>query len=137
MVEFVVSNQGVEWEATDQRAQYGFIERVLTHHRSSQLRKWQRGIVGAFLIRVTGLSRAQTSRLIQRWMETRRIGRKPEQRRSFKRRYTESDIALLAGVDAVHEDLPGPAVRHLLRRELLVYGNEKFRRLVDISVSHI
>jgi hypothetical protein len=44
---------------------------------------------------------------------------------------------LLAEVDAAHEDLSGPAVRHLLRRELEVFGNEKFRRLAGISVSHI
>jgi hypothetical protein len=86
---------------------------------------------------VTALSRAQVTRLIQRWMETRQVERKPARRPSFKRRYTESDIALLAEIDAAHEDLSGPAVRHLLRRELEVFGNEKFRRLAGISVSHI
>jgi len=70
-------------------------------------------------------------------METRKIERKPERRPSFKRRYTETDIALLAEVDAAHADLSGPAVRHLLGRELEVYGNEKFRRLAGISASHI
>jgi hypothetical protein len=137
MVEFVASNQGVDWQATEQQAIYGFIERVLNNQRYSRLRKSQRGMVRAFLLRVTGLSRAQLTRLIGRWMETRRIERKPEHRPRFKRRYTQSDIALLAEVDAAHEDLSGPAVRHLLRRELEIFGNEKFRRLAGISVSHI
>jgi len=137
MTEFVASNQGVDWQATEQQAVYGFIERLLKNQRYSRLRKSQRSVVRAFLIRVTGLSRAQLTRLIQRWMETRRIERKPERRPSFQRRYTQSDIALLAEVDAAHEDLSGPAVRHLLQRELEVFGNEKFRRLAGISVSHI
>ena len=137
MSEFVASNQGVDWQTTEQQAVYGFIERVLKNQRYSRLRKSQRGVVRAFLLRVTGLSRAQMARLIQRWMETRRIERKPARRPSFKRRYTQSDIALLAEVDAAHEDLSGPAVRHLLRRELDVFGNEKFRRLAGISASHI
>ena len=137
MVEFVASNQGVEWQATEQQAVYGFIERVLKNQGYSRLRKSQRGVVRGFLLRVTGLSRAQLTRLIQRWLDTRRIERKPERRPSFKRRYTQSDIELLAEVDAAHEDLSGPAVRHLLRRELEVFGNEKFSRLAAISVSHI
>jgi hypothetical protein len=137
MAEFVASNRGVGWQSTDQQTAYGLIEKVLNNHRYSRLRKSQRGIVRAFLARVTALSRAQVTRLIQRWMETRQVERKPARRPSFKRRYAESDIALLAEIDAAHEDLSGPAVRHLLRRELEVFGNEKFRRLAGISVSHI
>lgn len=137
MTEFVTSNQGVACEAMEQEAVYGFIERVLKQQQYRRRRKGQRGIVRRFLLRVTGLSRAQMTRLIQRWMDTRRIERKPERRPNFKRRYSDADIRLLADMDAVHEDLSGPAVRHLLGRELEVYGNEKFRRLAGISVSHI
>jgi hypothetical protein len=137
MAEFVASNQGVDWQATEQQAVYGFIEGVLKNQRYSRLRKSQRGQVRAFLLRVTGLSRSQLTRLIQRWMESRRIERRPAHRPAFQRRYTQSDVALLAEVDAAHEDLSGPAVRHLLKRELEVFGNEKFRRLAGISVSHI
>jgi hypothetical protein len=137
MAEFVVSNRGVDWQATEQQAVYGLIERVLKNQQYSRLRKSQRGVVKAFLLRVTGLSRAQITRLIRRWMQMRRIERKPERRPSFKRRYTQSDIELLVEIDAAHEDLSGPAVRHLLKRELEVFGNEEFRRLAGISVSHI
>src|SRR3954447_255733 len=70
-------------------------------------------------------------------MDTRKIERKPERRPSFKRRYTATDMALLAEVDAAHHDLSGPAVRHLLGREFKVFGNQKFCRLAGISVSHI
>jgi hypothetical protein len=99
--------------------------------------KGQRGIVRRFLAKITALSRAQLTRLIQRWMNTRRIERKPARRPSFHRRYTDADIASLAEVDAVHEDLSGPAVRHLCQRAWEVYGNEEFQRLAGISAAHI
>jgi hypothetical protein len=137
MAEFVSRNQGVECEGIGQQAVYGFVGRILQQQRYGKLSKGDRGIVRAFLLRVTGLSRAQITRLISRWTETRKVERKPPQRPNFQRRYTQSDIVLLAEIDAVHEDLSGPAVRHLLRRELEVYGNRKFARLAGISVSHI
>jgi hypothetical protein len=137
MTEFVLSNQGVECEAIEPESLYGFIERVLKQQQYRQLRKGPKGIVRRFLARITGLSRAQMTRLIQRWMDTRKIERKPERRPSFKRRYTTTDMALLAEVDAAHHDLSGPAVRHLLGREFKVFGNQKFCRLAGISASHI
>jgi hypothetical protein len=93
--------------------------------------------VRSFLAKVTALSRAQVTRLIQRWIETRRIERKPAQRPNFPRRYTAADIATLAEVDAAHEDLSGPAVRHLCRRGWEVFADKRFQRLAGISASHI
>lgn len=137
MKEFVANNRGVRCQAVEREAAYGFIERVLRQQAYRQLSKGQRGIVKQFLTKITGMSRAQLTRLVQRWMRTRRIERKPAQRPNFSRRYTAADIALLAEVDAAHQDLSGPAVRHLLRREFQVYGNQKFQRLAGLSSSHI
>jgi hypothetical protein len=70
-------------------------------------------------------------------METRRIERKPAKHPDFPRRYTAADIVSLAEVDAAHEDLSGPAVRHLCERAWTVYGDARFERLAKISASHI
>lgn len=118
-------------------AVYGLIERVLKPHQYRRLKKGQKGIVRSFLAKVTALSRAQVTRLIQRWVETRRIGRKPAQRPNVPRRYTAADIATLAEVDAAHEDLSGPAVRHLCWRGWEVFADKRFQRLAAISASHI
>jgi hypothetical protein len=40
-------------------------------------------------------------------------------------------------VDAAHEDLSGPAVRHILQREWEVYGKSEYERLAGISASHV
>ena len=137
MEEFVTTSRHVTWSAVDPGSVYKLIERVLKAQQYRRLSKGQRGIVKRFLAKITALSRAQLTRLIQRWMETRRIERKPARRPSFHRRYTNADIASLAEVDAVHEDLSGPAVRHLCHRAWVVFGNEKFQRLAGISASHV
>lgn len=137
MREFAANNRHLRCALTDRGGAYEFMERVLTAQQYRRLSRGQKGVVRAFLVAVSGLSRAQVTRLIQRWMTTRRIERKPARRPRFARRYTAADIALLAGVDAAHEDLSGPAVRHLLKREFQVFGNREFERLASISVSHI
>ena len=43
----------------------------------------------------------------------------------------------LAATDAAHEDLSGPALRRILRRELTLFGRQEYERLSEISVSHL
>jgi len=137
MEEFVATSRQVAWSAVEPGSGYKLIERVLKAQQYRRLSKGQRGVVRRFLAKITALSRAQLTRLIRRWMDTRRIERKPALRPNFRRRYTDTDIASLAEVDAAHEDLSGPAVRHLCQRAWTVYGEEKFQRLAGISASHV
>jgi len=134
---FVENNRKVRYEAKTQEVAYGVIEAVLKEHDYRRLNKGQKGIVRRYLARITGLSRAQVTGLIRRWMRRRglRIERAP--RRRFARRYTAADITLLAAVDSAHEDLSGPAVRRILQREHEVYGPasdwRRFRPLTSTS----
>ena len=120
--EFVEGSRAIGFSAPKREAVYEFIERVLKSQQYRRLGRGQKGIVRRFLVKMTGLSRAQLTRWISRWMKTRRVQRKPACRPSFARRYTAADIALLAGVDAAHEDLSGPAVRRVFQREHEVFG---------------
>jgi hypothetical protein len=135
--EFVEGSRTIGFTAPMREAVYEFIERVLKSQQYRRLSRGQKGIVRRFLVKMTGLSRAQLTRWIGRWMKTRRVQRKPVCRPSFPRRYTAADIALLAGVDAAHEDLSGPAVRRVVKREHEVFAKPEYERLAGISVSHI
>jgi len=137
MQEFVQSNRKLRFEAADRQALYGLVERVLKNQRYSKLRKGERGIVRRFLLRVSGLSRAQTARLIGQWIADRQVPIKEPVRRCFPTRYTAEDIVLLSQLDAAHEDLSGPAVRRILWREYSVFGKNEYERLAGISVSHL
>ena len=137
MADFLSKKEQVQCSAKEKEEVYRFIERVLKIHQYRQLSKGQKGVVKRFISKVTGISRAQLTRLTRRWMDDRKIERRPGRRPDFQRRYTAQDIAQLAVVDEAHEDPSGPAVRHLLKREFEEFGNKKFERLAGISPSHI
>jgi hypothetical protein len=137
MEEFVRGNRKVTLSLEGQAAIYGFVEALLKVQQYRRLSRGQRGVVRRFLTKVSGLSRAQMTRLIAAWMKTRQVRRRPAQRPSFPRRYSHADVVLLAEVDAAHEELSGPATRRILEREFKVFGKSQYQTLSDISVSHI
>jgi hypothetical protein len=83
MREFVQSNRKLRLEAENRPGLYGLIERVLKNQRYSKLKRGERGIVRRFLVRVSGLSRAQTARLIGQWLSGRQIRSRQPLRRRF------------------------------------------------------
>ena len=86
---------------------------------------------------MTGLSRAQVTRLIARYREQRELRPVVYRRHRFAQRYTPADIELLAAVDEAHDTLSGPATRHILGREYRQYGKPEYQRLANISVAHL
>lgn len=137
MKALVESSRAVRFSIEGREARYSLMVRVLKKQGYAELSREQRGIVRRFLAKVTGRSRAQVTRLIGQWMEGRTIQTKRLSRRRFPTRYKEEDARLLAEVDAAHEELSGPAVRRILRREYEVFGRQEYQRLASISVSHL
>src|ERR1700744_1243832 len=137
MEELLSGSAKISWEAKDTVAKYAMIAAVLKAQGYRKLSKRERGIVRRFLGKVTGISRAQLTRLIGQWSTERRIARKPARRPIFPARYQREDIVLFAATDAAHEDLSGPALRRILHREFAVFGRAEYERLAEISVSHI
>ncbi len=89
------------------------------------------------LMKVSGYSRSQVNRLIQRFRAKGRVkcGRVGGVR--FTRCYTEEDIALLVETDRLHDVPNGLAVKKIFERAWLEYGDERYKRLAGVSVSHI
>ena len=103
-----------------------------------RLSKKDKGVVRRYLAKISGRSLPQITRLIRCYRQSGAVKAPPPRRRHrFPRRYRPDDIALLAAVDAAHEGLSGPAVRHILEREYRVYGKREYQRLASISPSHI
>jgi hypothetical protein len=86
---------------------------------------------------MTGLSRAQLTRLIASYVGTGRVKAASYQRSKFASRYTKTDIELLAYVDKSHGNLSGPATKRILEREYGEYGQQAFERISQISVAQI
>jgi transposase InsO family protein len=135
--EFLKSSQPIEFAGCGRDERYAWVERVLRAQNYSELCKRERGVVRAYVEKVTGMSAAQTTRLIRAFLDHGMVRAAPYQRRRFRTRYTAVDIALLAEVDRAHERLSGPATRRILQREHEQYGKKQYARLAEISVAHL
>ena len=121
---------------------YEHISRVLARFDYPRRSKRDRGVVLAYLRRTSGYGRAQLTRLVARW-ELNRVSQVPLSKRyrapaaPFARKYTAVDVELLVEMDRAHEDVCGAAIAHLLQRAHTVYGDQRYERLADLSVSHL
>ena len=123
---------------TDAVALRAFVATVLRRYRYFRLSKGPRGVLFAYMQRLTGYSRQHLSRLIGQYRHAQSLKpRKRVSRTSFVRQYTTEDIALLAQTDSLHDTLSGPATKVLLRRAVERFGDARYTRLSQISVSHL
>jgi transposase InsO family protein len=135
--EFLQSSEPIEFAGSGRKERYAWVERVLAAQRYGELSKRDRGVVRAYVEKVTGMSASQTTRLIRTFLDHGVVRAAPYQRNRFSARYTAEDVTLLAEVDRAHERLSGPATRRILQREYEQYGKQEYQRLAKISVSHL
>jgi len=137
MEAFLDASESVGFCGESRAALYRWAESLLCQQEYGSRCRCAKGVIRAYLARMTGLSRAQATRLIGCYTRTGRVVVQPSRRRRFPLRYTVEDVALLALVDRAHERLSGPATQHLLKREFEVYGKAEFERLARISNGHL
>jgi transposase InsO family protein len=134
---FVEASEEIRFEGANRGQVYGWVERVLVEHEYAQQGKVGRGLLRRYIEKMSGLSRAQVTRLIARYAASGRVQPTVYRRRRFPERFTRADIELLASVDEAHETLSGPATRRILEREVQLYGRQQYARLATISVAHL
>ncbi|MCI0441526.1 MAG: transposase family protein [Chloroflexi bacterium] len=137
LARFVRGATRVKFKAIAHRERYAWISATLAKFKYWLLRKKDKSTMKAYMRRMTGFSDAQMTRLIARRIAQGRLIRSQGRRNSFSRRYTASDVALLADTDNLHQRLSGPATKRLFERAYAVYGDARFERLKDISVAHL
>jgi transposase InsO family protein len=134
---FLEASEEVEFEAEKRQEVYDWMSRTLREHGYDQQGRAAKGLLRAYLMRMTGLGRAQVTRLVSRWVRERELRASEYRRHRFPKWYTSADIALLGSVDEAHETLSGPATRKILEREHREFGQAGYERLAGISVAHI
>jgi transposase InsO family protein len=135
--QFLLAAKEVRFEASQREEIYSWVERLLCQQEYVGQGRRARGLLRQYLSKMTGLSRAQLTRLVGRYLATGRVRSKTSQRHRFPTRYTRADIELLAQVDEAHETLSGPATRRIFEREFGHYGKLEFQRLAAISNGHL
>ena len=71
--DFLAGSEPVDFHFTDRRGAYDFVTRALRRLNYSGLSKAHKGVVRRFVAKVTGWSRAHTTRLIGQYHKTGRI----------------------------------------------------------------
>src|SRR5437660_10205134 len=137
MAKFLAAAQEVQFRASERKELYGWIERLLCQQQYVRQGRRARGLLRRYIGKMTGLSRAQLTRLVGRYVATGQVRMKSSHRHRFPQGYTRADIELLAQVDEAHEGLSGPATRRILQREFHEYGKAEFERLAGISHGHL
>jgi hypothetical protein len=113
------------------------VNQVLRQVRYQELKRSGRGLVRRYLSKMTGLSRAQTTRLLGQYLRGDEVKPKPYRRHRFRQRYTREDIELLAAIDEAHDTLSGPATQKLLQRACYDFGEKQYQRLATLSVAQL
>lgn len=116
---------------------YDWIGKTLREHDYAKQGREGKGLLRNYVAKMTGQSRAQTTRLIGKYVATGEVRPTVYRRHRFPTRYTRVDAACLAAVDEAHDTMSGPATRKILEREFGKYGKKEYERLACISVAHL
>jgi len=133
--DFLQKMEEVELETSSKKEVYEWMQKLLFTLRYQTLKKKEKGLVKDFLKKITGYSAVQLKRLLKKQKHGKLKWAK-WQKGTFSAIYNEEDIALLHKVDSAHS-LAGPATKKIIQREYEIFGHEEYRKLANISVSHI
>src|SRR5664279_2680202 len=138
MEQFLTGSQAVAFLVASNKDEcYLGIQRTLVKFRYASLNKRSKGVVVRFLIKITGYSRQQITRLVKQYRDTGKIERQQRTYQGFERVYTNEDIRLLAALDERHNTLSGPATKKLCERAHNIFKQTQYQRLAGISVAHL
>ena len=93
-VAFVVAN--------NQDSSYRWIQGELVRFQYLSGSKADKGVVTRYLMKVSGYSRQQLTRLISQYRKTGRIQRRQRTSSGFQIKYTKADVRLLVAMDERH-----------------------------------
>ncbi len=117
---------------------YVWIQKILKKFNYPNLEKPDKNIVKRYILRVTGYSRQQFTRLALQYRKQGYIRKKKQTNKtSFKSFYTSKDVYFLAQLDELHGTLSGLATKKLCERAYCVFNQKEYERLATISTSHI
>jgi transposase InsO family protein len=136
--EFLAGTQPVAFSVLSSKDEcYQWIQTSLLTFEYLTLSKPHKGIVIGYLLKMSGYSRQQLTRLIHQYRQTGYVTRRQRTVQGFARRYTSEDIGLLAAMDERHDTPSGPAIKKLCERACQLFGETAYTRLASISIGHL
>jgi hypothetical protein len=126
------------YSVKDKKERNKFIRTTTWNLKYRKMRKKDKGLVIRYISLIFNLSHIQSKRLLK--LASRGMLKDPKSRKnvtSFKKKYTSSDVALLAEFDDASNYPNGFALQVNLKRMLNVFGDIRFENLANISHGHI
>ena len=134
---FLEGSAELRFEGSGRQERCAWVGRTLVQQEYRGLGRSEKGLVRRYIAKMTGLSRAQVTRLIRQYQQGGEVQAKIYRRHRFATRYNREDVALLATVDEAHETLSGPATQKILQREYYDFKDPCFANLARLSVAHL
>ena len=136
--EFLNGTQQIYFDATSTKDErYQSVKGILQQFCYSTLKKKDKGVIVKYLIKISGYSRQQLTRMIARYARTGDLKRQQKTKNGFEKMYTEKDIKLLAQMDRRHNAPNGLMIKKLCERAHNTFKDKDFIRLSSVSVSQI
>ena len=119
--QFLHSSEEIRFKGKGRAEIYAWVARTLRQHGYSRQNRAAKGLLRQYLVKMTGLSRAQNHAADPAIPAGRRTPTRPLPAHRFARKYTPADVELLAAVK-------------ILEREYQQYQQREYERLAGISV---
>lgn len=116
---------------------YEWVEDTIIKFDYHILGKKGKSVIKKYLEKITGLSRAQITRLIGKQRKTGKVAIEKSNHRIFPKIYSDEDICLLATTDELHDFPNGVMVKKILGRMFKEYKDLTYENISNISVGHI
>lgn len=137
VTDFLHGSSSFEPAPATKTERYQWIDRTLRHFCYARRTKDEKGLIIAYLCKISGYSRQQITRLVRRFLDQGRLSWSVSPTNGFVVRYTDEDVRLLAEIDSLHDTPSGPAVKKICERACRHFGEQRFERLATISVAHL
>lgn len=134
--EFLETNKDFEFSIGDKEERYGIIKEVWFKSKYRELSKKDKRVIIEYLKLLTGYKKSQLMALLKK-AKAGRLSVTKYKRHTFSRKYTDSDIALLAKTDECHSCLNAKATKSILKREYGIFDKAEYERLSQISSAQI
>ena len=134
---FLASSDVFTFKGSSREEIYAWIEHTLRSYNYRSRPRSEKGVLRQYMQKITGISRAQLTRLITQFRRSGHVRIRTYQRHSFPTKYIREDQLLLADLDNNNERLSGKATVAIFKREYNLFGKSEYQRLSEISVAHL
>jgi len=127
----------IEFKSVSRKDRNKWIQQIIMEHKYLKCSRSDKGILKEYIIKMTGISKSQLTRLIKEYRLRGTLKPKEYKRNKFEKIYTKKDIESLADLDNAHECLSGPATIKIIKSDYDDFEKIEYERLKNISVSHL